>query len=156
MNNSFARLIDGMIEVLRLDIIPATDGEFVRGQAFGVIYMLESLKLRGDWSPAFIGEQIAALQDLREALIAQPDVPAVMPRLSPLADSSIETRDRGDGEVAELLEWLATQSATDPVIGAIRTGVDAYLTRQIRHELKTSAKPMFAEISLGHEPQDKD
>lgn len=152
MNNSFARLIDGMVEVLRRDVIPAMDGEFARGQAYGVIFMLESLKLRGDWSPAFLGEQVAALQDLHDALAAFPALPVDMPRVSAPAAPDIASRDMGDQQVADLIDWLAAASSPDPTI---QSAIDTYLTRQIRHELTTSARPMFAEISLGREP-DKD
>lgn len=153
MNNSFARLIDGMVEVLRRDIIPTMDGEFARGQAFGVIFMLESLKLRGDWCPAFLGEQVAALQELHDAIATIPDLPPAMPMLSAPAASNITSRDLGDQQAADLIDWIAAQPSPYP---AIQSAIDAYLNRQIRHELTTSARPMFAEISLGREPQDKD
>lgn len=152
MNNSFARLIEGMVDVLRRDLIPVMNGEFARGQAYGVIFMLESLKLRGDWSPAFLGEQVGALRDLHDAIAAMPNRPANMPSLSiPLA-ADVPSRDLGDREVAALIDWLAVQS---PPPVAIQDALDAYLTRQIRYELTTSARPMFAEISLGRDP-DKD
>jgi len=152
MNNSFVRLVDGMVEVLRRDIIPAMDGEFARGQAFGIIYMLESLKLRADWSATFLGEQVAALQALHDAIAALPARPSTMPALSAPASTDVASRDAGDRQVADLVDWLATQSSPP---AAVRIAVDAYLNRQIRHELTTSARPMFAEISLGRDP-DKD
>lgn len=152
MNNGFARLIDGMVEVLRRDVIPAMDGEFARGQAYGVIFMLESLKLRGDWSPVFLSEQIAALAELHASLAAFPDLPSAMPFVASPAAPDLASRDLGDRQVAELIDWLAGQPSPYP---AVQAAIDAYLTRQIRHELTTSARPMFAEISLGREP-DKD
>lgn len=42
MNNSLERLIDGMVATLREEVIPQVGTEFARGQAFGVIYMLNS------------------------------------------------------------------------------------------------------------------
>lgn len=153
MNNSFARLIEGMIEVLRRDVIPATEGEFVRGQAFGVIFILESLKRRADWSPEFLGEQVAALTALRDELLKIADLPPGAPTIGPFARATIAGRDRADGEVAALIDWLARQSDA-PAIGSANAAIDAYLSRQIRHELATSARPMFAEISLGREQQD--
>ena len=41
MNNSLPRLIDGMVATLRKEVIPHIEGDFARGQAYGVIYMLE-------------------------------------------------------------------------------------------------------------------
>lgn len=146
MNNSFERLIDGMIETLRNDVIPATEGEFVRGQAFGVIFLLESIKRRAGWSPGFLGEQTAALRALAEALAAVEDRPSGMPNVDIPAETGVAARDAGDAQVATLIDWLADQP-----IPAVSTAVDAYLSRQIRHELTTSARPMFAEMSLGRE-----
>ena len=62
MNNSLPRLIDGMVATLRKEVIPRIEGEYARGQAFGVIYMLNSLKLRCSWSNAFLLEQLKSLE----------------------------------------------------------------------------------------------
>lgn len=153
MNNSFARLIDGMVEVLRRDVIPATEGEFVRGQVFGVIFILESLKRRADWSREFLGDQVSALAALRDDLLAIAEMPLDAPAIGPLAQATLAERDRGDGEVAALIDWLAGQPDRPPIVAA-NAAIDAYLSRQIRHELATSPRPMFAEISLGREQQE--
>lgn len=150
MNNSFERLIDGMIETLRRDVIPASDGEFVRGQAFGIIFLLESIKRRAAWSPAFLGEQVGALADLAKTLAGLPDRATGMPALSVPTEATEAARDAGDAQVAALIDWLS-----DHPHPAASAAVDVYLTRQIRHELTTSARPMFAEMSLGRE-QDKE
>jgi hypothetical protein len=160
MNNSFPRLIDGMIEALRQNVLPATEGELARGQIFGVIYLLKNLRLRAGWSPDFLGEQLAALEELRVALERIDGLPAEAPRPVKLAErapgssSSVaemeRARDAGDARVCELIDWQAAQTAKNE---AVDRAVDAYLRRQLRHELTTSAKPMFAEISLGREMQ---
>ena len=92
-----------------------------------------------------------------QALAAVPDTPSDMPRVTvDVAERVNPTeadRDRADGQVAALIDWLGQENATLPVPtrSAIDDAVDAYLKRQIRHEIVTSAKPMFAEISLGRE-----
>ena len=68
MNNSLDRLLDGMEQTLRAEILPKLEGEFVRGQAYGIIFMLKSLKLRVAWSPGFLAEQLDALAELSAAL----------------------------------------------------------------------------------------
>ena len=68
MNNSLSRLIDGMVATLRNEVIPHVEGDYARGQAFGVIYMLNSLKLRASWSNAFLVEQLRALETASRAL----------------------------------------------------------------------------------------
>lgn len=142
MNNSVERLIEGMVAALREEVLPHTDGDYARGQAYGVIFALENLKRRVAWSPAFLGEQIAALDALADALTG---LPAEAPRPVRASEVSEAARNAGDASVAALIDWCAGQG--EPLPDAIHV----YLARQLRHELTTSAPPMFAAISLGHE-----
>lgn len=161
MNNSFERLIEGMTAALRHEVIPHLDSEFARGQVFGVIFMLKNLKMRAGWTKEFLGAQIEALAVLAKDLGAIENIPADVPLVSPPREGrgtpAVEARDIGDGEVAALIDWLAEQGNRLPgdALLAVNGAIDAYLKRQIRHELVTSAKPMFAEISLGREQQEK-
>lgn len=156
MNNSLPRLIDGMIATLRNEILPHLEGEFPRGQAFGLIYMLNSIRLRADWSPAFVGEQLAAQQELAAALAALAVEPARLP-LSAIVTADMRAlealRDANDRRVCELMDWLdANQAVLGPErAGAIDAALRHYMHRQLKWELATSAKPMFAEISSGSE-----
>jgi hypothetical protein len=50
MNNSFPRLIDGMCATLRSEVLTRLHDEFARGQVFGVINLLNTFKVRADWS----------------------------------------------------------------------------------------------------------
>jgi hypothetical protein len=161
MNNSFDRILTGLIATLRQEIIPKLEGEFVRGQAYGVIYMLEFLRLRASWSPAFLTPQLEALDELASALAAIPGFPAAAPRPLPATSSPTEPdamemlRNAGDDQVSQLIDWLGShggsldRSVTDSADQAVRT----YIRRQLRHEIQTSARPMFAEISLGKEEE---
>ena len=155
MNNSLPRLIDGMVATLRKEILPHIDGDYARGQAFGVIYMLNSLKLRAAWSNDFLGAQLRSLDDLSRELEALalpgaplPDVHA--PVDLPDAKALEAARDAGDARVCELIDWLASHGEGAAAAQA-QTAVDRYLNRQARHELTTSAKPMFVEMSGGAE-----
>lgn len=160
MNNSLPRLIDGMIAVLRQEVIPQTGGEFARGQAFGVIYMLESIKRRASWSNAFLGEQLAAQAELARDLSAladrmpgAPALPATSPQALPDADGLQRSRDAGDEAVCRLIDWLGEHRGelADDAATAADAAIDRYIRRQLRFELDTSARPMFAEISSGSE-----
>ena len=85
MNNSFDRLIDGMCVTLRTEVLTRLDDEFARGQVFGVINLLNTFKVRADWSAEFLSQQIAgqggaidaAMALLRDAKAATalPDIP---------------------------------------------------------------------------------
>ena len=159
MNNSFDRLLTGLIATLRQEIIPQLDGEFVRGQAFGIIYMLEFLRLRGSWSAAFLEPQLQALDSLADSLANIPGLPANAPRPQPgqpypTRPTAMEAlRDAGDEQVSQLIDWLGSHGATldKNVADATDNALRAYIRQQLRHEIQTSARPMFAEISLGKE-----
>ena len=160
MNNSLSRLIDGMIAQLRKEVIPHVEGDFARGQAFGVIYMLNSLKLRASWSNAFLIEQLRALEETNRELAAlAPELPGApmpdtrAPKDLPSAETLQEMRDEGDGRLCELIDWLASRraSVSAPALARCEAIIDAYLARQARFELTTSAKPMFVEMSGGAE-----
>ena len=144
-----------MIEALRREIIPHTSGDFARGQAFGVIFMLETLKRRADWSVDFLAPQLQAQSDLAAVLkniLPEQAPPAAAIMGADGAAAMTVARDAGDARIAALIDWLAAATALDPVTReAAEAEIDRYIQRTLRHELMTSARPMFAEISLGRD-----
>ncbi|EPL3138009.1 TPA: hypothetical protein SL335_000253 [Pseudomonas aeruginosa] len=158
MNNSFQRLIEGMVNTLRNEVIPHTQGEFARGQAYGVIYMLNSIALRGSWSPQYIRPQLAMLETMNAdlaPLLAGHDAPA-LPDLQHDSDSLVhlqQVMEAADRRVCDLLDWLDARRSSLPGErhAAIETALKVYMGRQVAWEIKTSAKPMFSEISSGKE-----
>lgn len=160
MNNSLGRLIDGMIATLRREIIPHVDGEFARGQAIGMIYMLNCLRLRASWSNAFLAQQLSALEDvsreLEAALVDFPAAPAPhvrAPAELPTAAQLEAMRDEGDRKLCELIDFLAERGIgmAPEVVARVEAAISGYLHRQMKWERATSAKPMFTEISRGSE-----
>jgi hypothetical protein len=160
LNNSLPRLIDGMIATLRGEIIPHVEGDFARGQAFGLIYMLNSIRLRAAWSNEFLCEQLQALdeasRDLEGVMTDLPGAPALTLRAPSALPTAVELesmRDQGAARVCELIDWLATHRAGAPAVAVARAEdiIDRYIHRQLKWELSTSAKPMFDEISRGSE-----
>ena len=154
MNNSIARLIDGMAATLRTEVIPHIEGDYARGQAFGVIYMLNSLKLRASWSNAFLLGQLQALEQASLALKALdlPDAPlpdVAAPRTLTDAAELQSARDAGDAKICALIDWLAGRDGD--AAAEARKIVDDYINSQTKYELTTSARPMFVEMSGGAE-----
>lgn len=163
MNNSFPRLIDGICATLRTEVLTRLDDEFARGQVFGIINLLNTFKVRCDWSAGFLLQQIAAqrtsLDGVALLLQGQP-VAASLPVLpqgpapvsTPIVDLLV-MRDEGNLSIGALLGWLDTERGRlDPDIAlqvekllrtAMRTEVDI--------ELKNSPRPLFAEMSSGRE-----
>ncbi len=158
MNNSLHRMIDGMVATLRAEVIPQIGSDYARGQAYGLIYMLNSIRLRAEWSAGYFREQLAAQLELRAALLpllASLDAPALPEAADAALDSAAleALRDANEGRICALIDWRAEHSATldASVARTIDTALQACMERQLRHELKTSAKPMFAEMSSGTE-----
>lgn len=158
MNNSLPRLIDGMIATLREEVIPNLSGEFARGQAYGLIYMMNSIRLRGSWSNEFFGEQLRALDEASRALSTlasqlpgAPPPPAVTATALPSAFELEAQRDAGDKAICDLVDWLGAHRASlpDSAVGEADAAIARYIHGQLKWELTTSAKPMFEEISRG-------
>lgn len=160
MNNSLPRLIEGMVATLRREVIPHIEGDFARGQAFGVIYMLNSIQRRAAWSNRFLSEQLSALNQMSRELTALagelPGAPlpavAAPPQL-PDTPTLEAARDDGDARLCALIDWLAErrQALPSTVVAQVDAIIDDYLNRQLKWEIETSARPMFTEISRGSE-----
>ena len=159
MNNSLERLIDGMAATLHGEVIPHVEGDYARGQAFGVGYMLNSLKLRASWSNAFLLGQLRALEEVSGALAnLAADLPgAPLPSVAastnlPEAGALQAAQDEGDGQICKLIEGLAGQGGERAdVVAKAQAIIDDYINKQTKHELATSARPMFVEMSGGVE-----
>lgn len=147
MNNSFPRLIDGMCATLRSEVLTRLDDEFARGQVFGVINLLNTFKLRADWSAGFLLQQIAAQQAAFAAIATLPGAPALtqtpLPPNTPIADL-LQLRDAGNAAIATALQDGALPAAVETLLRqAMRAEVDI--------ELKHAPRPLFAEMSSGQE-----
>lgn len=162
MSESFARLIDGMIDTLHTHVLPKSD-EFVRGQLFSVIFALNGLKLSADWKAGPLLEQVR-LQDaafaevgrLAQAMI-HPPLPA-LPRASGIEDVvRIEAlRNEGDRLSGQLLFWATGAEA----LAADRTAareIERVLRRsicdQLKIEIATTPKSMLEQIAGGEATQ---
>ena len=158
MNNSLPRLIDGMIATLRQEVIPNLSGDFARGQAYGLIYMMTSIRLRASWSNEFLTEQLRALEEASQALsIVAPKLPGAPPPPSektpalPNANELEARREAGDKAICDLIDWLGAHRASLPAdaVAEADAAIGRYIQRQLKWELTTSAKPMFEEMSRG-------
>ena len=160
MNNSFARLIDGMNATLRSEVLTRLDDEFARGQVFGIINLLNTFRLRADWSAGFLLQQIdaqrSALDGVAALLQGRGDAPIGLagdaPQAVPVAEL-LALRDAGNRSIAELLGWLDAHRATlaPQLAGQIDALLRAAMRAEVGIELKNSPRPLFAEMSSGSE-----
>lgn len=159
MNNSFARLVDGMCATLRAEVLPRLDDEFARGQVYGVINLLNTFKARADWAPAFLLQQLdaqaralATATGLLATVTGAPAVPQPQRWSAPAAAELLAARDDGNRSIGELLAWLAgpgrgvlSAEAAAQAEQALRDAMRA----EVDIELKHSPRPLFAEMSGG-------
>jgi hypothetical protein len=159
VNNSLDRLIDGLIATVRAEIIPRLDDEFARGQAYGVVDILNNLKPRIDWlvTPLAdeVREQQVLLADLSAAFAGNTGFPPASQaaELAPGATAKdIELlRNRLDEQICASIDWLGQQRAGLPAaqVQQFETRIKNHLQRQLKRELSLTPKPLFGEISKG-------
>ena len=160
MNNSFPRLIDGMCATLRKEVLSRLDDEFARGQVFGVINLLNTFKVRADWSVGFLSQQVQAQCDALGQIARLGEGCADFPPISqpqapqPVTAGQLESmRDDGNRQIGALLTWLADHRAR--LTGEVAAEMDRLLRQAMRTEieieLKNSPRPLFAEMSSGQE-----
>ena len=150
MNNSLERLVEGIIATLRTDVIPNVTDDYARGQAIGVIDLLNNIATRLEWEHApllrALDARRAVITDVG-ALLAAP----VSPRPADGAWSSrdlLAERDRLDGEICELIERACALPGTEAVLAA-RERLRQHMHDDIAEEMKLTKKPLFAEIAKG-------
>jgi hypothetical protein len=160
MNNSFPRLVDGVCTTLRTEVLTRIDDEYARSQVYGVINLLNTFKLRADWSAGFLVQQIeaqrTALATAAALLATAPATTAGAPSVAvpamPLHTSVAEllaTRDQGNRAIGQLLAWLDEVGAAFPADDAQRLeqSLRDAMRAEVDIELKNSPRPMFAEMS---------
>ena len=158
MNNSFPRLVDGMCATLRSEVLSRLDDEFARGQVFGVINLLNTFKVRADWSTGFLLQQIEAQRVALAgvaALLGEPPVPLVRPSATPIAEL-LALRDEGNRRISVRLAELDAGCATlvPEVVRQAERLLREAMRDEVAIELKNSPRPLFAEMSSGTETQD--
>lgn len=153
MNNSFIRLIDGMCATLRTEVLSRLDDEFARGQVFGVINLLNTFKVRADWSAGFLLDQIAAQQQALDAIAARTSLPLPaepLPSTTPVAEL-LARRDAGNRALESVLAWLDGEGAQAPARAEVEAQLRRALRAEVDLELKHAPRPLFAEMSSGNE-----
>jgi len=158
MNNSFARLIDGMCETLRAEVLTRLDDDFARGQVFGVINLLNTFKVRGDWSAKFLVEQIEA--EVRELGAAQgaglpppPTVAAKAVAAPQPIEALLAARDENNRAIEAWVDWLDAvgQRLGEAAVARIEAPLRDAMRAEVDLELRHAPRPLFAEMSSGRE-----
>lgn len=152
MSITHQRLFEGIIATLRADVIPHIADAYARGQAVGVIDVLNNLMPRVEWTRAPLLERIRAKQDLLHAVNAR------LPAVDPPPELAIGP-DTGSEELECMLGTLDARICDAIAIAAAAsadaTGAEALaLIRAAMHaelmdDIGKTRKPLFAEIAAG-------
>lgn len=146
-----SRLIEGIIATMRSDVIPNVSDPYARGQAVGVIDLLNNLAPRLEWAH----EPLVELIEAKRQLLAE--IAALLP------GTTIDTQSAGHHETAD--ELLAAKARLDAAIGdavaliwprrseqgfadAAKL-IQTHLHDEMATEMKTTRRPLFAEIASG-------
>lgn len=154
MNISLERLIEGIIATLRSDVIPHVTEAFARGQAVGVIDVLNSINPRVEWARGPLIEavtaRIAVLEQVRAVL---PDIvkPAAGDDVRLLSAAELQAeRDRLDIEITEILAQVGSPvSPANPGAAEALSLLRIHMHDELTRDMKLTRKPLFGEISSG-------
>jgi hypothetical protein len=153
MNIALARLIEGMIATLRADVIPHVADPYARGQAVGVIDLLNAVAPRIEWARAPLRERLMAkrlvIDELSRimAVDALPELDADRAGTDELIDALARCDAVLSGALAAAIEGGASLDATarDTALALLK----AHVQQDMTAEMKLTRKPLFAEIAAG-------
>jgi hypothetical protein len=153
MNISLDRLLEGIIATLRTDVIPNVSDAYARGQAVGVIDLLNNIGPRIEWARAPVAAAIAEKRELlRKVAELLPDMPAFATNsleATLTAELSAE-RDRLDAEIGDVLALIhARKPAGEPQAQQALGLLKQHMHDELARETKLTRKPLFAEIASG-------
>ncbi len=154
MSIALKRLFEGIVSTLRTDIIPHVGDSYARGQAVGIIDLINNVATRIEWARAPLIESVREKRRLLTAVArtlgGTPDEAITAPELMGSAELA-EERTRLDAAICAAMQ--AAHARAD------EAGRDA-LGLLIRHahdeaslEMKLTRKPLFAEIASGKNEQ---
>lgn len=153
MNIELQRLIDGIIATMRSDVIPHVQDSYARGQAVGVIDLLNNIAPRVEWAQT----PLARLVEAKRILLLE--ITALLPEFATVdatlpephtADDLIALKRRLDAAIGDAIALL-WQRRHEAAFGRLAGLVKAHLHDEAAAEMKITRKPLFAEIASGGE-----
>lgn len=151
MNIPLNRLIEGIIATMRSDVIPHVADPYARGQAVGVIDLLNNIAPRVEWAQA----PLARLVEEKRGLLAE--IAALAPGVAPppgvdqpldSADDLLAAKGRLDAAIGDAIA-LIWPRRHEPYFARAAALVQSHLHDEMAAELKMTRKPLFAEIASG-------
>lgn len=150
MNIPLDRLIDGIIATMRSDVIPHIADSYARGQAVGVIDLLNNIAPRVEWAQA----PLARLVESKAGLLAEIEAlaPGVVPPVEHAkadgADDLVAAKARLDAGIGDAVAAIWPRRGEAGFAQAAQL-LKTHLHDEMTDEMKKTRKPLFAEIASG-------
>lgn len=157
MINSLDRIFDGLIEMLRDQVLPRLADDFARGQVYGAMDLLANLKTRVELSPSALRDEVAEEVELiarvSEILAGLgPAAPAIappppVPRASELAAAQAAL----DEHLCRIIDWISEHRAEIPAerAEAAERAIRDQQRARLKRAVKLIAPTLFGEMSRG-------
>ena len=146
------RLIEGLITTMRTDVIPGVPDGYAKGQAIGIVDILNGIRGRVEWTrePALesVRAKLALLDKVRALLPGLPDAQAGGPPETLSSAELFATRDRLDALIGEALKAAFAAGPGQAPEEALAL-IKAHIHDEAAREMKLTRKPLFAEIASG-------
>ena len=151
MNIALERLFESIVATLRSDVIPNVTDAYSRGQAVGVIDLLNNIAPRIEWAQSPIHQAVAEKRELlaeiaRLAPAAAPQVPEN--EAASTAEELLAQRAALDARIGDAIAALSKVKRDDAGAEALAL-VRRHLHDEQKREMKITSKPLFAEIASG-------
>ncbi len=146
MNVALERLLEGIITTLRNDVIPHVAEAYARGQAVGVIDLLNNIGPRLEWA------RRPLLIDIEEKRTLLHAVTKCLPAAGlPVGDEAIDvmTDLQAERDRLALAELMGEGAPNSPERDQALTLIRRHLHDSLTREMKLTRKPLFAEIASG-------
>lgn len=152
MNIPLQRLLDGIIATMRSDVIPHVQDSYARGQAIGVIDLLNNISPRVEWARTPLARLVEAKRDLvAEIAVFVPEARVAIEgpaeRLES-ADDLLAVKRRLDAAIGDSIAVIWPRR-TEAEFARLAALVGAHLHDEMTAEMKITRKPLFAEIASG-------
>jgi hypothetical protein len=152
MSIRLERLFEGIIATLRADVIPHVDDPYARGQAVGVIDLINNISPGVEWARAPLLQKVRERRQLLLAVAGLLNSPEPEAAAAPETMESAELmteRDRLDGEICVAMATAHGRGGADQAGQKALGLIIRHAHDEAARDLKTTRKPLFAEIAGG-------
>jgi hypothetical protein len=152
MTIALERIFEGIIATLRADVIPHVSDPFARGQAVGVIDLINNIGPSVEWARAPLLQKVRERRELLRTvaeLLGRAEAEVAAPPDTMESAELLRERDRLDGAICEAMATAHARSAVDEAARRALGHIIRHAHDEAARDLKLTRKPLFAEISSG-------